>query len=200
MDAQEGVGAGATCGMTATPVSHELVKSAYERCCDAYETAVEVTKFTWKMFYTREAAVLTAAGYIALNDPQAAVISAVLLGLSAPMTLWMTWPQMVANHRVIRKVIAAGLFLEREHPDLGCRFKIDAFGDRLSDTQQLRELWQGPEPLLTRSLSDIAITPQFGRYCLILMSADVILCVVSLLQWIGALNGTPPFGRTVAGA
>lgn len=163
--------------------SVELIRCGYERCCAAYETAVDVSKFTWKMFYTGEAAVFGAAGYLAVTHPEAALVSAMLLAFSAVMTWRVTWPQMLTNQRVIRKVIAAGAHLEHRNPELGCRFKIDAFGDELRENLAFRDLWLGPADLEARTAARLGLTPKAAPYCYIFLAAEIVFSVVALWVW-----------------
>ncbi|MBL8879590.1 MAG: hypothetical protein JNG88_10770, partial [Phycisphaerales bacterium] len=148
-------------------VDHKLVEAGYTQCAKAYEIAVDVTKFTWTAFYTRSAAVLGGAGYVLVNKPQYGWAGGLLLLASAATTAIITRNQMERNQAVIQKAIAAGAFLERENPDLGCRFRLDAFGDHNLHSKSLESLWKGPDDLHNLHIHQLALTPKFRSYCYI---------------------------------
>jgi hypothetical protein len=99
----------------------ESVSTAYAEIGKAYQTAVDVSLFTWKMFYLRTVAVFTAAGYLGIEDDHK-VLAIGLLVISATMTLVVTTSQMHDNQRVIQKLLAAGFLLEVRNIGLGYRF------------------------------------------------------------------------------
>jgi len=162
----------------------ELVQCAYQECGTAYNTAVNVTLFTWKTFYTRSAAVLAAAGYIVLTEPQLAWLAALLLILSAGATWFITLAQMMRNQAVIRKVIAAGAYLEVRHDELGCRFKLDAFGDELDQSTKLADLWPGPKDLESRPLQRLGVTPKVTELCKVHALVTIGFAMIAIGRWV----------------
>lgn len=97
------------------------VISAYEQTSGAYEVAVDVSMFTWHMFYLRAVATFVAAWYLTAHNQKFNAI--VLLILAAMLTLGVTRVQMEQNQRVIQKMLAAGYLLEIRNPELGYRFR-----------------------------------------------------------------------------
>lgn len=164
----------------------ELVKCAYEQCGVAYDTAVDVTKFTWKMFYTSSAAILGAAGYILLNKPRFAWLAAGLLVLGALSAWHLTRPQIIANQNVIRKVMAAGLYLEKENKELGYRFRLDALGHRLDEESTLEELWTPAtdDELAKLRLRDLGLTPNLEGLCRVYVLLYSVFALICLIYWI----------------
>ncbi len=99
------------------------VNTAYAEIGKAYRAAVDVTLFTWNMFYLRCVAIFTAAGYLAFKSTPRHIWFAVgLLVISALMTVFITKPQMHNNQRVIQKTLASGFLLEIRNEGLGYRF------------------------------------------------------------------------------
>lgn len=160
-----------------------LVQCAYQECGTAYNTAVTVTLFTWKAFYAQSAAVVGASGYIVLSGPHFAWLAALLLALGACATWYLTRKQMADNQNVIRKAIAAGLHLEVTYPELGCRFKLDAFGDRLDDQETLARLWRGPESVDTTRLGALGVTPHLRTLCSIYVLIYAVFATIALARW-----------------
>lgn len=164
----------------------ELVKCAYEQCGIAYNTAVDVTKFTWKMFYTSGAAILTAAGYMLFDKPEFAWLAAGLLLLGALSAWHLTRPQIIANQNVIRKVMAAGLYLEKENKELGHRFRLDALGHRLDEELTMEELW-GPvtdDDLAKLRLCDLGLTPNLEGLCRVYVLLYALFALICLIYWV----------------
>jgi hypothetical protein len=100
---------------------HEALTTAYAEIGKAYQTAVDVSTFTWKMFYLRCVAVFTAAGYLAIDEHQICLAVGLLM-ISAIMTVIVTKKQMHDNQRVIQKLLASGFLLEIRNPGFGHRF------------------------------------------------------------------------------
>ncbi|MCZ6653997.1 MAG: hypothetical protein O7D91_13340 [Planctomycetota bacterium] len=164
----------------------ELVKCAYEQCGVAYNTAVDVTKFTWQMFYTSGAALLAAAGYILLYKPRFAWLAAGLLALGALSAWHLTRPQIIANQNVIRKVMAAGLYLEKENKALGYRFRLDALGHRVDEESTMEELWMPAtdDDLAKLRLRDLGLTPNLEGLCRVYVLLYSLFALICLIYWI----------------
>ena len=114
------------------------IPTAYAEIGKAYEIAVQVSLFTWRMFYLRSVAVFTAAGYLAfLRNQKAFAIG--LLVISAAMTLAITKKQMHDNQRVIQKLLAAGFLLESRNEGLGYRYMHEIHSDDPNEEQNLIE-------------------------------------------------------------
>ena len=163
----------------------ELVRTAYEQCGVAYNTAVEVSKYTWTMFYTRTAALLGAAGYVVLEHPAAAWLGALLLLIGAWATHRISQAQVASNQNVIRKILAAGLLLERENPALGYRYRLDAWGDQLDETASLDSLVNGlkDQDIGSKKLRDLGLTPKFEKLLMTYSLMQVAFAGIALLFW-----------------
>lgn len=80
--------------------------------------------------------------------------------------------------------MAAGLFLETKHESLGCRFKLDAFGDQLEEGKQLKDLWPGPpEPALV-PLRGLGLTPRLEALCGIYALVYLGFAVIAFVIWL----------------
>ena len=164
----------------------ELTRCGYEQCGVAYNTAVDVSKFTWKMFYTRSAAVLGASGYIVFRAPEFGWLAAALLVSGALATWFLTRRQMIANQNVIRKVVAAGLFLEKEHPELGCRFRLAALDDKLDEESTLGNIWKAPDDVAALRLCDLGLTPRLRELCTVHALIYLLFAVIAVIYWMDA--------------
>jgi hypothetical protein len=155
----------------------KLVDTAYVQCNGAYKTAVDVMKFTWKMFYTRSAAVLAGAGYTLIHPEHAAWAGGVVLLLvSAASTACISGSQFMQNQVVIRKAIIAGVDLEQSHAELGCRFRLDALGEGL--TGKFSDLHNTVnEELRNRSFADFGVTPNYNAMCFGYAGLEVVLAI-----------------------
>lgn len=163
----------------------DLVRTAYEQCGVAYNMAVEVSKYTWTMFYTRTAALLAASGYIVLERPRAAWLGGVLLLVGALATQCLTQTQAARNQTVVRKTIAAGLLLERANPKLGYLYRLRARGEQLDETNSLNSLASTPESedIGQMQLGQLGLTPKFEELLTAYASIQGLLAVIAFWIW-----------------
>lgn len=99
------------------------IATAYAEQGNAYRAAVDVTLFTYKMFYARTLAVFTGATFLVTTEvPSGLTIGVTLLVISAFMTFFVTTRQMRDNQRVIQKILASGFLMEIRNPGLGYRY------------------------------------------------------------------------------
>lgn len=105
-------------------MKNEVVAAAHAEVGRSYEQAVNVSTFTWKMFYLRGIAVISGAAYAAFQWGQPLPAAGALL-VSAATTWFVTRVQMKGNQRVVQKALASGFLLELQYEELGFKYRHD---------------------------------------------------------------------------
>ncbi|HNO79131.1 MAG TPA: hypothetical protein PKN33_13855 [Phycisphaerae bacterium] len=161
-----------------------LAATGYEQVSTGYTTAVEVTKFTWSMFYARAIALLTAAGYICVNHSEFWWVATLLLMANAGMTFVVTSRQMEANQIVIRKCMAAGIELERRHNAFGYRFRLDGLGGQINELSEqnatVAEVLAAADAATGVPFQEVGVTPKTTTLCRCYATAFVLLAFITM--------------------
>lgn len=82
--------------------------------------------------------------------------------------------------------MAAGLYLEKEHKELGHRFRLDALGNGLDEASTMKDLWTAAtdDELAKLRLRDLGLTPNLEGLCRVYVLLYSLFALICLIYWI----------------